>query len=119
MSLRRVRRWSRLVSMLVLLTTVSGLPHWARDDAACLVPAADPYGSHDETQHALVAGDHDGGEHCALCHWTRQLRSPRPALSAAIVAIQPPSSVFRAPVPGHASPSLDNLPARAPPQVLL
>jgi hypothetical protein len=119
MSFRQVRRWSRLVSMLVLLATISGLPHWAQDDGACLVVAADSYGSHDETQHVLVAGGREGQDHCALCHWTRQLRSPRHALSAAIVAIQPPSSVFRVPARAHAAPSLDNLPARAPPQVLL
>jgi hypothetical protein len=114
-----MRRWSRLVSMLVLLATASGLPHWAQDDAACLIVAADPYGSHDETQHALVAGDQGGEEHCALCHWTRQLRSPRSTHSASVVAIHPPSAVYRAPVRGHAAPSLDNLPARAPPQILL
>jgi mono/diheme cytochrome c family protein len=119
MSLRQMRRWSRLVSVLLLLATASGLPHWAQDDGACLNTAADPYGSHDETQHALVAGDQEGQEHCALCHWTRQLRSPRPALSASIVVVAPPTSISRVDVRAHAAPALDNLPARAPPQTLL
>jgi hypothetical protein len=119
MSLRQMRRWSRLVSVLLLLATASGLPHWAQDDGACLVAAADPYGSHDETQHALVAGNHDGGEHCALCHWTRQLRSPRPTLSASTVVAAPPTSIAGVGIRAHAAPALENLPARAPPQTLL
>jgi hypothetical protein len=119
MSLRQMRRWSRLVSVLLLLATSSGLPHWAQDDAACLITAADPYGSHDETQHALVAGDHEGEEHCALCHWTRQLRSPRPAFSASIVVAVPPTSITGVGVRAHAAPVLDHLPARAPPYTLL
>ena len=118
MSLLRLRRWSRMVSVVLLLASGGGLPHFAVDDPGCLTPV-ESFGEHDETQHALgAAGAPHSAEHCAVCHWTRTLRSPRAA--AASLAPQAVSSagLFRLLSPVHLAPVMEHLPARAPPALL-
>jgi hypothetical protein len=118
MSLTRFRRSSRVIAA-VLLLAAARLPHVAVDDAAC-VPAAIPgYGEHDESQHGFQANVPAGSEHCAVCHWTRSLRSPRAVLTLAVAEVAPPVIVHRIAEAEVVSAFLEDLPARAPPSSLL
>ena len=120
MSLSRMRRWSRLVTAVLLLATACGLPHLDGDDLACLGGAfSGTYEPHDETDHGMRAGDHGDSDHCAVCHWTRLLRAPRPALGAVLDSIVPPSLLERSCAAARLTPALESLPSRAPPAVLL
>lgn len=56
----------------LLLVSLWGLPH--RADGADTCP---PAGSetHDESKHVFSSDTrHDGGEHCAVCHWLRTIQ---------------------------------------------
>jgi hypothetical protein len=110
-----VRSWSRLVAVVLLVAMVPGMPHLALDDIACLPAAADSYQEHDETQHSLRAGGQEEQDHCAVCHWTRLLRSPRADVTGWMAQVTPPSRVHRSCDTPHFAPDLDSLPARAPP----
>jgi hypothetical protein len=114
MRLLRLRRLARTVSVLLMAATAIGLPHLAQDDRAC-VPAADGYVDHDASKHGLGPGGKAEQDHCAVCHFTRSLRSPR-AVVAATVAPVPAHVAFHHPVAlTLLPPALDLLPARAPP----
>lgn len=118
MSLLRLRRWSRVVSVVLLCAAAGGLPHFAADDPGCLIPV-ESFDAHEETQHVVrAAGAVHTADHCAICHWTRSLRSPRagsvpvgaaPLSSATLLRLQPPV---------HPAPVMEHLPARAPPALL-
>ena len=118
MALRHMRRWSRLVAVVLLLASVGAVPHLTQDDAACANVPAEAYGAHQETQHGLSAAGPEHQDHCALCHWTRSLRSPRTDAAGWSLELAPPTLVHRQSNRAHAAPSLDNLPARAPPATL-
>jgi hypothetical protein len=111
MSLPRLRRWSRALSVLLLLASVSGVPHLEVDDPAC-VPVAE---QHDETKHGIRPGAPHQAEHCAVCHWTRTLRAPKPVLAVWIAQFAPSSSVTRERREIPHAPVLEQMPARAPP----
>src|SRR5215207_4690743 len=70
----RMRRWAHTVA-LVLLVASARLPHLGQDDQACASLVSD--GS-SQGRSALGAGSDAAlqPEHCAICHWTRLLRSP-------------------------------------------
>ena len=116
MRLGRVRRWSRVVAVILLIAAGRGLPHFAQDDPGC---TPGPF------QLLLAEGgsDHVGGgparartpEHCALCHWSRSLRSPLASLPAWVTQAHPPTLVSRRPAPSAFTVVLPALPARAPP----
>jgi hypothetical protein len=114
----RMRRWCRVVAVVLLLATARGLPHLDRDDPAC-IGGVWLLSGHDESQHAIGASAAPVPEdHCAICHWTRSLRPPLASV-AVLVARAPLTLVDRAPAVAPLTPVLENLPARAPPATLL
>ncbi len=114
-----MRRWSRLVAMVLLFATMRGLPHLAQDDAECLPAAVGAYGDHHETEHSLLPAGLEAQEHCAICHWTRSLRSPRAEAAGWVSQFTPPSLVYGGADRPLSAPVLESLPARAPPASLL
>lgn len=113
----RLRRWSRAISVVLVLAAVSGLAHLAEDDAACL-SAFEAFNHHDHSKHAIRPGEPLHQDHCAVCHWSRSLRAPRTA-PAGWARHAPVSSVVHSLSPSpHVAPVLDHTPARAPPRVL-
>jgi len=119
MALSGMRRWSRLVAVL-LLCTAARLPHLAADDFACVDSSAPAYAGHDETKHGLrPATSDDDGEHCAVCHWTRTLRSPRAVVGMLYAGIEPASVLHATSGRAFSTAIARNLPARAPPSQLL
>jgi hypothetical protein len=115
MSLPAVRQWARTIAALLLLATAARLPHLAADDAACL-PAA--VGEHDETQHGFQPGAAVEDDHCAVCHWSRSLRSLRAPLTEAAAHVTPRAIVAHSDEVAATSASIEQLPARAPPSAL-
>ena len=114
-----MRRASRLVAVVLLLASARGLPHLAQDDFACVPSALSYAGPHDESQHGLQpAGAAHEQEHCAVCHWTRSLRSPRAHVAGSAASEHSASAVHGAASSAPLAPALDNLPARAPPSSL-
>jgi hypothetical protein len=104
---------------MLLLATVRGLPHFAQDDLACSIPSQGS-GPHDESRHGLNAAvDAAERDHCALCHWSRSLRSPLTALAISVASVVPASVEYGAVEAVPVAPVLDHLPARAPPATLL
>ena len=106
------------VVALVLLAAAVRPPHAAFDDDACSwAGLLRPSGA--ET--ALTRGQPDAPaqDHCAVCHWTRLLRSPLTAVSVAVVSNGAPSLLGAAAAQHYTPPADRHLPARAPPAVLL
>ena len=111
----RLRTPFRAVAVLLLLVSVAGVPHFDKGDRACAPVVA---GEHDESKHAFRQATTTEHDHCAICHWTRLLRSAfaplppfRTPLSTCVaIEIVDPFS--------HRAPALDRLPARAPPALL-
>jgi len=118
MSFLTLRRWSRAVAIVLLIAGLPGLSHLAEDDAACL-SADEGLARHDETRHGMkAAGSQHQQDHCAICHWSRSLRAPRPA-----TAMLPRQLPVSSPVPlavesTELTLALDRAPARAPPASL-
>jgi hypothetical protein len=118
MSLTWMRRWSRLIAV-VLLFAAARLPHLDADDVACVAWPTQADGAHDETKHGLRTATSEDGDHCAVCHWTRTLRSPGPDITVVLAHVALPS-LLPASADGIVSASfVRNLPARAPPSALL
>lgn len=110
MALARLRRSSRVVAMLVLVS-FWGLLHRGGDD----VCVADPLQQHDESKHVIGSPDSGTPDHCAVCH---SIRTPRRPFGTAVLFLSPvvPGTLVYLPeVPSRRAPALDNLPARAPP----
>ena len=119
MSLSRLRRWSRVVAVLLLMAAGPAMPHFAQGDFACDL-AALAAGEHDASKHGFrAAGDDAERDHCALCHWSRSLRSPLTPLGIAVTPAAPAAAEHGVVAAVPLSPVLENLPARAPPSVLL
>jgi len=111
-----MRRWARVIAMILLIAAGRGLPHFAQDDPGCapglLLEAAGADGS------AHVIGGAPPVHpktHCALCHWSRSLRSPLSSLSSSVAQAPPPTLVARRPASAAAAVVLPAVPARAPP----
>ena len=117
MTLGRWRRWSRVVA-LVLLAAIVRLPHTAPDDDACTPWLAIQFANGG----AAVAQD-DGvspaPDHCAICHWTRLLRSPLTPLGVFVGPAGAATTLERGPQHSYVAPVNSHLPARAPPAELL
>jgi mono/diheme cytochrome c family protein len=114
-----MRRWSRVVAVMLFLAMAGGLPHIGQDDPAC-DGAAQYSEAGDASQHGLrAAGPAAGHDHCALCHWTRSLRSPLTPLGVLVATVTHSSPVSRTAAPPPSAPVLEHLPARAPPAPLL
>src|SRR5918994_1887425 len=87
MRLWRGRRWARLLAM-VLLAASTRLPHFGPDDPACApLFAGTPTGVPALTEGLGAA---ESPEHCAICHWTRLLRSPLTVSGVVAVIAAPP-----------------------------
>ena len=113
----RLRRWPRIVALL-LLVALARLPHAGQDDDACatLFAAGSSQGGS-----ALIDGSGTASqpEHCAICHWTRLLRSPLTVVGVTVASVGPATVVARLALPVHTNPVNEHLPARAPPSTLL
>jgi hypothetical protein len=116
MRLWRLRRWARAVALLLLLASAR-LPHLGADDQACVPLAA---GSAPGAS-ALIEGSGavPQPDHCAICHWTRLLRSPLTVVGVTVAAAGPATLVSWRALPFHPEPVHQHLPARAPPAELL
>src|SRR5215212_7312811 len=115
MRMWRLKRWSRAVALALLVVAVCP-PHAATDDAACS-PWPDGLGQ-GHTDTSLAAGTapaSSGPEHCAICHWTRLLRSPLTPIGVTITVATAATTLERSGPPAHAAPVRAHLPARAPP----
>src|SRR5687768_7779217 len=68
MNLARMRRWSRVLAVILLIAAGRGLAHFAQDDPGCTPGVIQPYGTHQQSDHALaeaLRADHQN--HCAVC----------------------------------------------------
>jgi hypothetical protein len=117
MRLWRGRRWARLLAAMLLAASVR-LPHAAQDDLACSALFA---GASSQDGSTLIpgAGLTPQADHCAICHWTRLLRSPLAADGVAIGGVGPATLVSRVPLSAPSDPVHQKLSARAPPSTLL
>jgi hypothetical protein len=107
------RQWmSRTIALLLLLVAASGMPHGSADDPACRVPQGEQAGQPSPAIGAETTLDH---EHCAICHWTRSLRSPLVAAVGSDVPLAAGLMILPGIAADRRSPDTDNLPARAPP----
>src|SRR5688500_16167153 len=120
MNLGRMRRWSRVVAVILLIAAGRGLPHFAQDDPGCSPAVIQSYAAHQQSDHAVgEASRADHRNHCAVCHWSRSLRSPLTAVSVWLADVNPPTLVSRGPVLAAAAVVEPALPARAPPSLLV
>ncbi len=110
---------ARLVAMVLLLAAAAGLPHLPQDDQGCVRPAAEYAGSEPSPHGLRAPGEVGHHDHCAVCHWTRSLRSPLTILGVLTPAATPPLPVHGAAVAAALAPVVRTLPARAPPFDLL
>ena len=109
-----------LVAGLLLLVTIGGLPHlWLDDDTACPPSLQGLYADGSRSTGTVDVAPVEHRAHCAVCHWIRTARTVRAAtvVGAAHVAARPFLSVAACAAP--TAPSLQKLPARAPPSTLL
>ena len=111
-----MRRWARTVA-LVLLVASARLPHVGQDDQLCASVT-----SNESSPDDSVLGDASGAasqpDHCAICHWTRLLRSPLTVVGISATNVGPATLVLRGAIPAHVDPVTGHLPARAPPALL-
>jgi hypothetical protein len=107
------RRLARPIAVLVLLAAPAGLLHTGLDDPACIA-AGEP----DDGTARLGAAPGHSSDHCLVCHWTRSLRAPSPAVERVFAALAVGGRVDIAPPSLHHEPALDPAPARAPPPSL-
>jgi desulfoferrodoxin (superoxide reductase-like protein) len=113
MSLGWIRRASRVIAAILLMTSMLQLPHPSLDDEGCAAPSAE---RHDESKHVFTSvGQIPHQDHCAICHWLRWMNpvfSPGPSV---IVDLTARSEVAAFTAGVLRSPSADRLPPRAPP----
>jgi hypothetical protein len=111
-----MRRWARTVA-LVLLVASARLPHLGQDDQACVSFTS---GGSSRDNSALGNGSDavSQPEHCAICHWTRLLRSPLTVVGITTAPVGPATLVLRGALPAHVDPVDEHVPARAPPALL-
>jgi len=115
MSLGRMRRWARVIAVILLIAAGRGLPHFAQDDPGCAPGLLQADGADGSTHVIGGAPSAHSKNHCALCHWSRSLRSPLSSLSSWVAQATPPTLVARRPVSPAAAVVLPAVPARAPP----
>ncbi len=113
MLLARLRRSSRVVALLLLMS-FWGLGHKAGDD----ICASDLPQAHDESQHAIGAAGGTAAQHCAICHLVRTPRGPFGSLDNVSIPLLDRGLVVAPEAVARRAPALDRLPARAPPASL-
>jgi hypothetical protein len=111
-----MRRWARTVA-LVLLVASARLPHLGQDVQACASLFSDG-ASQDNSAFGNGSDPASQPEHCAICHWTRLLRSPLTVVGITSTNVGPAILVLRGVLPAHIDPVSEHLPARAPPALL-
>jgi hypothetical protein len=111
-----MRRWARTVA-LVLLVASARLPHLGQDDQACASLFSDG-ASQDNSAFGNGSDPASQPEHCAICHWTRLLRSPLTVVGITTTNVGPATLVLRGALQAHVEPVNEHLPARAPPALL-
>jgi hypothetical protein len=111
-----MRRWARAVALLLLVASAR-LPHLGQDDQACTSFVS---GGSSQDLSAFAAGSDvpSQPEHCAICHWTRLLRSPLTVVGISSTSVTPATLVWGGALPLHVDPVHEHLPARAPPALL-
>ena len=112
-----MRRWPRVVALLLLVASAR-LPHVGQDDQAC-APLSAEASSQDGSALIDGSGIASQPDHCAICHWTRLLRSPLTVVGVTAASVGPATVVARRALPFHVDPVNAHLPARAPPSTLL
>jgi hypothetical protein len=112
MRLFRRHSVSRSIVLLLLVAAAFGLPHGSADDAACSLPQGEQGEQPSPTVSPETALEH---EHCAICHWTRSLRSPLVAVAGSDVPLAAGLMILPGIAAHRRSPDIDCLPARAPP----
>jgi hypothetical protein len=117
MRLCQLRRWSRVVALVLLAATVR-LPHSVADDLAC-APFVSVLAADGGMALAQDNGASPAPDHCAICHWTRLLRSPLTPLGVLFSSAGAATIVERGPQHPYVAPVRSHLPARAPPADLL
>ena len=115
MRLVRLRRWSRVVALLLLVVSVRPF-HAASDDPGCAWP--DAVSTRDGASALVKAGGAATPDHCAICHWTRLLRSPRTETGVTVIAAPATATLETSGPRVYLAPTHDHLPARAPPAFL-
>ena len=118
MRLMRLRRWSRVVALVLLAASVRPI-HTASDDQACSIWSDGL--SAPGSAASLDSGDGPtpgAPDHCALCHLTRLLRSPLTQTGVTIAALGAATPLEKPGRGSYVSPAHDHLPARAPPAFL-
>jgi hypothetical protein len=115
MSLGWIRRSSRVIAAILLLTSMLQFPHPSLDDDACSPGAAE---RHDESKHVFTSvtptPDQD---HCAICHWTRWMNPVFSSGPSVIVDLSARGELAAAMAGILRAPSADRLPPRAPPSL--
>lgn len=113
MLLAWLRRSSRMVAAVILLTSLWQLPHRAQDDEICVPAGAE---NHDESKHVVTAPTSAAHpDHCAVCHWVRWMKPVFTATASTAVPDRPGSLLAANAASFWPDPSDDRLPARAPP----
>jgi hypothetical protein len=112
-----MRRWTRVVALLLLVASVRPF-HSASDDPGCAWP--DAVSTRDGRSVLAKASDTTSGaqDHCAICHWTRLLRSPLTDIGLTVAASQATTALPSSGPRDYVAPTHDHLPARAPPAFL-
>ena len=110
MALARLRRSARLIA-LVVLASFWAVSHGTSDDAC----AGGVWQAHDESKHVIRAPLGNEPDHCAICHSLRTPRRPIGPVAQLGINDQCCAVDDRGDVDFRRAPSLDNLPARAPP----
>ena len=109
----RLEREGRLASSVVFVDELSAF------DGDQLCGGLSSGGS---SQDSSVLGAGSGApsqpEHCAICHWTRLLRSPLTVVGISTTNVGPATLVLRGALPAHVDEVNEHLPARAPPALL-
>jgi hypothetical protein len=112
-----MRRWTRVVALLLLVASVRPF-HSASDDPGCAWP--DAVSTRDGHSVLAKATEASSGtqDHCAICHWTRLLRSPLTETGLTVAVSQATTALQSAGPSDYVAPTHDHLPARAPPVFL-
>ena len=113
MKLGWLRRSSRAIAAILLLTSMLQLPHRSQDDEICT--PGDPV-SHDESRHAFTPETSvPPPTHCAICHWTRWVKPVFSSGSAVTLGLDLRGAVSAPSALLLRDPSADRLPPRGPP----
>jgi hypothetical protein len=108
-----IRRWSRAIAAVLLLTSMLQFPHRSQDDEIC--SPADAV-SHDASKHVFTAPTPvPQPVHCAICHWTRWVKPVFSSGPAVTLGLDLASDLAAGTAGLLRDVSADRLPPRGPP----